>query len=82
MFNRDSDVIFGSYRSGYLSFSMQGGNEARDQSRLHPELAQRYGYDETVSGGQGFASIAFRDGEITIFKERHESYQPLRGRRR
>lgn len=79
VFNRDSDVIFGSYRSGYLSFSMQGGNEAHvinlGSSR---ELAQRYGYDETVSGGQGFASIAFRDGEITIFKERHESYQPLR----
>jgi hypothetical protein len=79
VFNRDSDVTFGAYRSGYLSFAMQGRDEAHvinlGSSR---ELAERYGYGETVGGGQGYASIAFRDGEITIFEERHESYQPLR----
>lgn len=79
VFNRDSDITFGAYRSGYLSFAMQGGDEAHvinlGTSR---ELASRYGYDETVGGGQGFASIAFRDGKLTIFENRHDTYQPLR----
>ena len=79
MYNRDSDITFDSYRSGYLSFAMQGRDEAHVINLgTSSELASRYGYDETVGGGQGFASIAFRDGEITIFKERYKSYQPLR----
>ena len=79
VYNRDSDIIFGMYRTGYLSLGMQGRQEAHILNLgTSDELAERYGYDETGGGGQGFASIAFRDGEVTIFEIRHESYQPLR----
>jgi hypothetical protein len=83
VFNRDSDVIFGSYRSGYLSFGMQGRDEAHVINlRTSAELASRYGYDETVSGGQGYASIAFRDSELTIFEERTRATSRCARRRR
>lgn len=79
VYNRDSDISFGDYNPGHLCLAKQG----RDQAHIinlgtSAELASRYGYGETVGGGQGFSSIEFRDGEITIFEERHESYQPLR----
>ncbi|MEM7228407.1 MAG: hypothetical protein AAF432_06285 [Planctomycetota bacterium] len=79
VFNRDTDIDFHSYRPGELSFGMQGGSQAHiTDLGSQRALADRYGYEETVGFGQGFASIQVANGTVMIRgREDDQSLQPL-----
>lgn len=69
VYNRCSHVEFDTYRLGHLSVGIQGGELAKIVDLgTAKELSKLYGYEETGGNGQGFASIAFRDGKIVIAK--------------
>jgi len=68
--NVDSELDFGALHPGQFTAGVQGGQvgELLDLGST-AELALRYGYDETVGGGQGFASIRFEGEELVILDE-------------
>jgi len=69
--NRCSDIDFNTYSAGGFSVGVEGGRIGTIIDLGSPvELRQRYGYEETVGNGQGFASLRVEDGKIVILKER------------
>jgi hypothetical protein len=69
--NRASDIDYSGYVPGSLSVGIEGGRQGRIID-LGPATAlkERYGYEETVGNGQGYASI-HRDGKrLMILKQR------------
>ena len=69
--NRCSDVDFNNYVAGNFTVGVEGGRLGRiiDLGNA-AELKQRYGYQETVGNGQGFASLRVEDGKVVILKDR------------
>jgi hypothetical protein len=69
--NRCSDIDFNNYNAGSFTVGVEGGRVGRIIDLGNPsELRQRYGYDETVGNGQGFASLRIEDGKVVILKDR------------
>ncbi|MCA9588102.1 MAG: hypothetical protein KC657_22420 [Myxococcales bacterium] len=65
--NRDGQLDFGGYYPGEFTVGIQGGESGRIVDLgAESELSERYSFEETVGGGQGFASIHFADGAIRI----------------
>ena len=77
--NRCSDLVFEVYKRGMFSVGAEGARHgAIVDLGTAEELQRRYGYEETVGGGQGFASIRRQDGKLVILKKRREAtVQPL-----
>lgn len=69
--NRCSDIDFNNYNAGSFTVGVEGGRNGRiiDLGSV-TELRQRYGYEETVGNGQGFASLRVEDGKVVILKDR------------
>lgn len=69
--NRSSDIDFNNYNAGSLSVGVEGGRVGRivDLGNGN-ELRQRYGYEETIGYGQGFASLRIEDVRVVILKDR------------
>jgi hypothetical protein len=77
--NLESDLDFGHYQADAFSVGIEGGRVGAiiDLGTL-AELQERYGYEETVGGGQGFASIRREDGRLVILDGRDgQRTQPL-----
>lgn len=69
--NRCSDVDFGNYKADSFSVGIEGGRVgAIVDLGGASDLARRYGYEETVGGGQGFASLRAESGRAYILKDR------------
>ena len=69
--NRCSDIDFNNYNAGSFTVGVEGGRVGRIIDLGNAvELRQRYGYDETVGNGQGFASLRVEDGRVVVHKER------------
>ena len=78
--NHCSDVDFNNYNAGSFTVGVEGGRVGRiiDLGSA-TELRQRYGYEETVGNGQGFASLRVEDGRVVILKDRRtQAVQELR----
>ena len=71
--NRASDVDFNTYNEDSLTIGIEGGRIGTiiDLGSAS-ELQKRYGYAETVGGGQGFASLRAVNGKMVILK----TYRP------
>lgn len=68
--NRCSDLNFNSYSTNALSVGVEGGREGTILDLGTPEeLQSKYGYSETVGGGQGYASIGVHNGKALILKD-------------
>lgn len=68
--NRCSDLNFNSYSTNALSVGVEGGRQGVILDLGTPEeLKSKYGYSETVGGGQGFASIDVQNGKALILKD-------------
>ena len=78
--NRCSDIDFNNYNAGSLTVGIEGGRVGRIIDLGNAvELKQRYGYEETVGQGQGFASLRLEDGRIVILRDhRSQAVQELR----
>jgi len=77
--NIDSELDFGNYYPDQMLAGVQGAQvgEMFDLG-TGAELAQRYGYQETVGGGQGFASIHFENGQLVILADyAAQTFQPF-----
>lgn len=78
--NRCSDIDFGSYHDGSFSVGIEGARlgtivDLGDMAAVQ----RRYGYAETVGGGQGFTSIRLEGGKLQILRDRSQGlYQDLR----
>jgi len=69
--NRCSDLDFNNYHAGSFSIGIEGGRLGAIVDLGTPDgLKRRYGYAETVGGGQGYASLHVEDGRIVILKNR------------
>ena len=69
--NRCSDLNFHNYAANQLSVGIEGGREGVIVDLgTNSDLTRNYGFDDTVGGGQGFASISFAGGKFKIFKDR------------
>ena len=69
--NRCSDIDFNNYNAGSFTVGVEGGRLGRIiDLGTAVELRQRYGYEETVGKGQGFASLHVEDGRIVVLKDR------------
>lgn len=68
--NRCSDLNFGSYLADGFSVGVEGSRLGAilDLGNAD-ELKGRYGYKETVGKGQGYASIALKNGKVMIAKD-------------
>lgn len=67
--NRASDIDFNAYNEGSLTVGIEGGrNGTIIDLGSASELQKRYGYTETVGGGQGFASLRAANGKIFVLK--------------
>jgi hypothetical protein len=77
--NLDSELDFGGYYPNLLLAGVQGGQVGRlIDLGTGDELAQRYGYQETVGGGQGFASIHFEGQQLVILQDyATQTFQPF-----
>lgn len=77
--NRCSDLNFHSYSPNSLSTGIEGGKTGAIINLGTPDdLRKKYGYTETVGNGQGFASIAVRNGSVTILREyKKQTFQDL-----
>jgi hypothetical protein len=78
--NRCSDIDFNNYNARSFTVGVEGGRVGRiiDLGSVN-ELRQRYGYEETVGNGQGFASLRVGDGRVVILKDRRsQAVQELR----
>ena len=68
--NRCSDLNFNSYLSNGFSVGIEGGREGLIVDLgTADDLKAKYGYLETVGGGQGFASISIADRTPMILKD-------------
>ena len=68
--NRCGDVDFNSYNAGSFTVAVDGGRVGRIVDLGNTtELKQRYGYQETVGNGQGFASLRVEAGRVVILKD-------------
>jgi hypothetical protein len=69
--NRCSDINYGSYHAEHFSVGIEGGRLGNlVDLGTADDLKKEYGYEETVGGGQGFASIHLEDGNVVILKDR------------
>ena len=82
--NRTSDIDFGHYRHPAPDeYEFAVGIEGSVEGMIldlgtAQHLSQKYGYSETVGGGQGFASIRIEDDAIVILKDYDEqTVQPM-----
>ena len=78
--NRCSDIDFNNYNTDAFSIGVEGGRFGRiiDLGNA-TELRQRYGFEETVGNGQGFASLRVEGGRVVILKDRRpQTVQELR----
>ncbi len=78
--NRCSDIDFNNYNAGSFTVGVEGGRVGRiiDLGNA-AELRQRYGYEETVGNGQGFASLRVENDRVVILKDRRsQAVQELR----
>jgi len=69
--NRCSDIDFNNYNAGSFTVGVEGGRVGRiiDLGNT-AELRHKYGYEETVGNGRGFASLRIEDGRVVILKDR------------
>ena len=68
--NRCSDLNFNSYKANAFSVGIEGGREGVIVDLGTPEeLKAKYGFQETVGNGQGFASIDVKNGKALILKD-------------
>ena len=68
--NRASDIDFGGYVPGSFSVGIEGDRVGTVLDLgLPADLEKKYGYAETVGGGQGFASIHRQNNELKILKD-------------
>lgn len=77
--NRCSDINF-TYYPGSFTVGVEGARLGAivDLGSVI-DLKQRYGYEETVGNGQGFASLRLEDGRILVLKDRKaQTTQELR----
>ena len=69
--NRCSDINYHSYYAEQFAVGIEG---ARLGSIVDlgttEDLKNKYGYEETVGAGQGFASVHFENGKLVILKDR------------
>ena len=79
--NRCSDLYFHAYQTDGFSSGIEGGREAVILDLGTPEeLKSKYKYEETVGGGQGFASIDIKNGRALILKDyRASTSQEIEG---
>ncbi|HEX8289124.1 MAG TPA: hypothetical protein VF556_14065 [Pyrinomonadaceae bacterium] len=73
--NRCSDINFNGYRQKDEADIFKIAVEGRRQGVIFDlgttdELQKKYGYEETVGKGQGFASLQVRDGKVYVLKDR------------
>lgn len=69
--NRCSDIDFNTYNEGALTIGVEGGRiGAIVDLGSASELQKRYGYSDTVSKGQGFASLRVENGKVFVLKDR------------
>ncbi|MGI8654194.1 MAG: hypothetical protein ACR2LC_03130 [Pyrinomonadaceae bacterium] len=69
--NRCSHINFNSYNKGELSVGVQGGELGTIVDLgTADDLKARYGYEEYVGKGQGFASLRMEHDRLVILKER------------
>jgi hypothetical protein len=69
--NRCSDINFHSYQPEQFAVAIEGGRLGTIVDLgTTDDLKKKYGYEETVGGGQGFASVHVEEGEIVILKDR------------
>lgn len=68
--NVDSELDFDVYNADQFTAGVQGGQvgELLDLGTFD-DLALRYGYQETVGGGQGFSSIRYEGGTMVILAD-------------
>ena len=80
LYNRDSQLSFGTYEKDSFRVGIQGGEVGVivDLGSAD-DLRSRYSYVETVGNVQGFTSIHLEDGRAVILKDyRTKQFQPLR----
>lgn len=79
--NRCSDLNFNSYNANGFTVGVEGSRDGVIIDLGTPsELQTKYGYGETVGYGQGFASIAVKDGKAYILQDRrNRAMQELKG---
>jgi hypothetical protein len=69
--NRCSDLDFNSYNPGFFTAGIEGGRQGRIiDLGTADDLMKKYGYQETVGRGQGFASLRIEGGKIVILGNR------------
>ena len=69
--NRCSDINFNGYRADNFSIAVEGARQGVILDLGTPdELQKKYGYEETVGRGQGFASLRVKDGKIHVLQDR------------
>jgi len=68
--NRCSDIDFNAYNPGSFTVGVEGGRlGVIIDLGTADTLMRKYGYQETVGKGQGFASLRLKDGKIVILKD-------------
>ena len=68
--NRCSDLNFNSYLKNAFSTGVEGGRQGKIiDLGTAGDLQKKYGYSETATPGQGFASIILVDGRPSILKD-------------
>ena len=76
--NRGSDIDFGNYGADALTVAIE---ESRLGSIVDlgtaDDLARRYGYKESVGGGQGFASLHLDSGRLVVTTAARGTFQAL-----
>lgn len=79
--NRCSDLNFNSYNANGFTVGVEGAREGVILDiGSSIDVQKQYGYLETVGKGQGFASIAAKEGKIYILKDRaSRAMQELKG---
>lgn len=77
--NGGSDISFNGYAENSFSVGIEGGVQgAIIDLGSADSLQKKFGYSETVSGGQGFASIRMEGGGFVILKDYgKQTTQPL-----
>lgn len=68
--NRSSDIDFNNYVAGAFTVAVEGSKLGTIVDLgTADSLQSRYGYEETVGGGQGFASIRLQNRTLYILKD-------------
>lgn len=67
--NRCSDLNFNGYKADAFTVGVEGSREGIIiDIGAAEDLQKRYGYDETVGKGQGFASLRVKEGKIYVLQ--------------